>query len=123
MYLISSSVLISLQVSNVKIIMICLQTIVLIILAAVNPYFNSYEKIRAMLTFCILIFSNFIPSGGESFIFPLVLIALCCLHCLFAGFVLIHSLIAQIKRKCSDRSEVVKRMFKVEEQLKAPDNT
>lgn len=34
------------------------------------------------------------------------------MHCLIAGVIIIHSLWSQVKRKCNDRTEVVKKMMK-----------
>jgi hypothetical protein len=59
---------------------------------------------------------------GGQFTLPLLLIAGCCLHFILVAFILIANMVEQIKRKCNDRSEILKRMFKVEDQLKASSN-
>lgn len=73
--------------------------------------------------FVILILVNFIDTVmSNSFILVFVLLISCCVHALLSAIVLIHSFVVQIKRKCNDRSEVVKKLFKVPEQMKATTN-
>lgn len=77
----------------------------MLLLIAAKPYFNKYEKIRAILTFSLMILANFmtVELGGQ-FTIPLLLIAGCGLHAILVGFVLVDSLVDQIRRKCNDRS-------------------
>ena len=101
-----------------------LQGIVLLVLILTKPYFNTAEKVRSIFTFNILVFSNFITMDmGNGFTLPLVLIAACFVHMVMVTIILVLSFIDQVKKKCNDRTAIVKAMFKVEEQLKAGDNT
>jgi hypothetical protein len=114
-YLIASSLLIALEAPARSILLVVLQSLVLLVLVTTKPYFNKYEKVRAIFTFLILLLSNFLAlEVGGPYTLPLMLLGLCSLHFLLVAFVLLASLIEQLRRKCNDRSEVVKRMFKVE---------
>lgn len=73
--------------------------------------------------FATLILANFIDTVmTKNFTLILALLVLCLLHALLSTIVIIHSFVVQIKRKCNDRSEVVKKMFKVPEQMMASTN-
>ncbi len=105
------------------VVLTALQGSFLLVLVAAKPYFNPVEKFRSILMFSALILTNFIQNDlGGTYTLPLVLIGMCVLHLLLTIWVLIRSLVDQIKRRFNDRTEVVKRMFKVDEQMKATDN-
>ena len=78
---------------------------------------------RSIYTFSILIVGNYVTANlGDGYFMPIIVVACCMLHVLLVGFVLVKSLIEQVKKKCNDRTAVVNKMFKIEEQLKAADN-
>lgn len=123
LYLISSSVIVVVEMPFRLVVLTALQGSFLLVLVAAKPYFNPVEKFRSILMFSALILTNFIQNDlGGTYTLPLVLIGMCVLHLLLTIWVLIRSLVDQIKRRFNDRTEVVKRMFKVDEQMKATDN-
>jgi len=70
-----------------------------------------------------MVLANFVSLDmAGQFTLPLLLVAVCGIHVLFVGFILIASMVEQIKRRCNDRTEIVKRMFRVDDQLRAADN-
>lgn len=104
-------------------ILTALQAVILLILLIAKPYYNRIEKWRSVLMFLTLILANFLWQDlGNEYILPLALVAFCGVHLLLTTWVTITSFIDQIKRKCNDRSEVVKKMWRVQEQLNAKDN-
>lgn len=122
-YLIVSSLILVTEPPFASTILIALQGFVLLILIVVKPFFNRIEKLRSVLMFLTLMLSNFLWQNiGNEYILPLVLVALCGVHLLVTVLVIVRSLIDQIKRKCNDRSVIVKKMFRVEDQMNAKNN-
>ena len=68
-----------------------------------------------MLTFFILILANFITLFEDSYFIPMLVVILCLFHVVLVGFVLVFSLIDQVRRKCDDRNDAVNKMFKMED--------
>lgn len=94
-------------------IVLAMQVLMLVFVALVRPHFNVLEKARALLTWTIAVTGTFtVLAGAEGFILPVVFMALLTLHLLASVLIIIASLWQQLKRKCNDRSEVVKGMMK-----------
>jgi hypothetical protein len=123
-YLLASSLVIALELPARRVILVVLQSLVLLVLLAAKPYFNKLEKARSIFTFAILLLSNFLSlEVGGVYTLPLMLLGLCCLHFLLVAVVLMSSFVEQMRRKWNDRGEVLRRMFKVEEQMMANNNS
>jgi hypothetical protein len=94
-------------------IVLCLQAVMLTVVIMVRPNFNVFEKPRAVLTWVISLLGTFtVLSKPESFILPLFFLILLSLHVVISVLVSTISVVQQIKRKCNNRSEVVRNLMK-----------
>jgi hypothetical protein len=90
-----------------------LQVLLLTVVSVIRPHYNIFEKPRAIVTWFIAVVGSLtIVVNPPSFTLPILLLALLSIHCLIAGVVIVHSLWSQVKRKCNDRTDVVKKMLK-----------
>lgn len=89
-----------------------LQLLILAFLMIVKPYFNPHEKLRSVLTFLLLIFCTIINMiNSKSFDLVMTFLTFLTLHTIYSGYIVIRSMIDHMKRKCNDRTKVVKRLF------------
>ena len=74
---------------------------------------------RSSLAFTILLIANWTAQGWN---IVWLVVGGCCLHFVCTMVVVISSFAEAAKKKCNDRSKIVMKMFKEEEQLKAAGN-
>ena len=92
---------------------LALQLLMLAFTVLVRPHFNVLEKARAVLTWTTTVTGTLaVFARLESFLLPVAFLALLTLHMLASVLIIVASLWQQLKRKCNDRSEVVKTMMK-----------
>jgi hypothetical protein len=94
-------------------IVIVMQALILLMVLMVRPHFNIFEKARAVLTWTITFLGGLIVlMKPNSFIMPIMFLILLSVHLILSVCVIVISLVQQVKRKCNDRSEVVRKMMK-----------
>ena len=96
-----------------SVLLLGLQGLMLLLVLWLRPHFNPFEKLRGCLTWLTLAFGTFaVLARPTDFLLVRVLLALLSLHLLASVLVIAQSLFLQLKRKCNDRSEVVKNLMK-----------
>lgn len=81
--------------------------------ASVRPHFNPFEKLRALFTWPTAILGTVaVAVRPKGFALPILFLTLLTLHFVASMLIIVHSIWLQIKRKCNDRSEVVKKLMR-----------
>ncbi len=113
--IISMSMLVCLP-ENSSPIILAMQAVLLFLVAFIRPHYSVYEKLRAIITCITALFGTLILLiGSKSFAPSIFFLSLLSFHVLISVIVMIISIWEQIKRKCNDRTEAVKKLLKEED--------